>query len=103
MRLPIDITAVKFAAGSPIEPVLDYETKAPRTDKNGFPLIRVPLYVSTTEGSEVFEVKVAGEPKGLVLFQPVKVTNFVAQNWEMGNSHGISFRADAIETIKAAG
>ena len=102
MRLPIDITAVKFSAATPIQPVIDFETKQPRTDKNGVPLFRVPLYVASNEGSEIFEVKVAGEPKGLVLFQEVKVTNLVAQNWEMGNNHGISFRADSITPLKAA-
>jgi hypothetical protein len=35
MRLPIDTGTVKFAAAAPAEPVLDYETRAPKLDENG--------------------------------------------------------------------
>jgi len=35
MRLPIDTGTVKFAAAGPAEPVLDYETRAPKLDENG--------------------------------------------------------------------
>ena len=35
MRLPIDTGTVKFAAAGPAEPVLDYETRAPKLDESG--------------------------------------------------------------------
>ncbi len=44
MRLPIDTGTVKFAAAAPAEPVLDYETRAPKLDENGTPLYAVPLF-----------------------------------------------------------
>ena len=47
-------------------------------------------------------VKVAGEPKGLSEFTMVKVTNLIATTWEVGANHGVSFRADRIEVIKAS-
>ena len=39
MRLPIDIGTVKFAAAAPDEPVLDCETRSPKLDENGTPLL----------------------------------------------------------------
>ena len=35
MRLPIDSGTVKFEAAGHAEPVLDYETRAPKLDENG--------------------------------------------------------------------
>ena len=102
MKLPIDTSNVKFASGGKPEPVVAFDTKIPRTDEHGTPLFKVPLVVITNEGPEVFYVKVAGEPKGLSDFGPVKLTNLVAQSWEMEKTHGISFRADRIESVKAA-
>jgi len=46
-------------------------------------------------------VKVAGDVKGLSEFTLVKVTNLIATTWEVGNNHGVSFRADRIELLKA--
>ena len=40
MRLPIDTGTVKFAAAGPAEPVLDYETRAPKLDENGTRAVR---------------------------------------------------------------
>jgi len=39
MRLPIDTGSVKFSAAGPSEPVLDYETRAPKSDENGNALL----------------------------------------------------------------
>ena len=46
MRLPIDTTTVKFAAAGPGEPVLDFETRQPKTDENGVPLFNVPVFAA---------------------------------------------------------
>ncbi len=46
MRLPIDTTTVKFAAAGPAEPVLDFETRQPKTDENGVPLFNVPVFAT---------------------------------------------------------
>lgn len=102
MRFPIDTTNMKFGSGGKPVPVIDFATKLPKTDENGVPLFKVPLVVITDDGPEIFDVRVVGEPKGLSDFSPVKVTNLVAQNWDMGTAHGISFRADRIESIKPA-
>ena len=102
MRLPIDTGSVKFAAAGMAEPVLDYETKAPKLDENGVALFNVPLFAAGSGIKDSITVKVSGEPKGLTEFTPVKVTNLVASTWEVGNNHGVSFRADRIELVKAS-
>lgn len=102
MRLPIDTTSVRFAAAGPAEPVLDYETRVPKMDENGVALFNVPLFAAGTGIKDSITVKVAGEPKGLMEFALVKVTNLLATTWEVGSNHGVSFRADRIELVKAS-
>jgi hypothetical protein len=101
MRLPIDTATVKFAAAAPAEPVLDYETRAPKLDENGTPLYAVPLFAAGGGIRDSITVKVAGDVKGLTEFTGVKVTNLIATTWEVGANHGVSFRADRIEVVKA--
>jgi hypothetical protein len=101
MRLPIDTQTVKFAAAGAAEPVLDYETRAPKTDENGTALFNVPLFAAGSGVKDSITVKVSGEPKGLSEFTPVKVTNLIATTWEVGTNHGVSFRAERIEVLKA--
>ena len=102
MRLPIDTGSVKFAAAGMAEPVLDYETKAPKLDENGVALFNVPLFAAGSGIKDSITVKVSGEPKGLTEFTLVKVTNLVASTWEVGSTHGVSFRADRIELVKVS-
>jgi hypothetical protein len=102
MRLPIDTASVRFAAAGPAEPVLDYETRVPKLDENGAALFNVPLFAVGTGIKDSITVKVAGEPKGLIEFALVKVTNLMATTWEVGSNHGVSFRADRIELTKAS-
>jgi hypothetical protein len=102
MRLPIDTQTVKFAAAGAAEPVLDYETRAPKLDENGLALFNVPLFAAGSGVKDSITVKVSGEPKGLSEFTPVKVTNLIAITWEVGSNHGVSFRAERIELLKAS-
>ena len=101
MKLPIDTGSVKFAAAGPVEPALDYETRAPKLDENGVALFAVPLFALGSGVRDNITVKVAGDVKGLGEFTLVKVTNLLATTWEVGNNHGVSFRADRIEVMKA--
>ena len=101
MRLPIDTQTVKFAAAGPTEPILVYETRAPKLDENGTALFNVPLFAAGSGVKDSITVKVSGEPKGLSEFTPVKITNLIATTWEVGTNHGVSFRAERIEVLKA--
>ena len=44
----------------------------------------------------------AGEPKGLGEFTPVKVTDLVASTWTMGERTGVSFKAAKVEATVPA-
>jgi hypothetical protein len=102
MRLPIDTVAVQFMSAGPAEPVVDFDTKAPKTDSNGQPLYSVHLFAISSDSYDTLTVKVAGEPKGIGNFTPVKVTNLIASTWDIGGNHGVSFKADKIELAKPA-
>lgn len=54
MRLPIDTTSVRFAAAGPAEPVLDYETRAPKLDENDSSgvVMMQPLLATVEEAAE---------------------------------------------------
>ena len=68
MRLPIDTTAVKFAAAGPAEPVLDFETRQPKTDEHGVPMFNIPVFAAGTGVKDSITIKVSGEVKGLSEF-----------------------------------
>ena len=101
MRLPIDTTSIKFATAGPAEPVLDYATKAPKLDENGVPIFSVPVFVAGSGIKDSITIKVSGDVKGLSEFTVVKITNLIAQTWEVGTNHGVSFKADRIGVAKA--
>ena len=102
MRLPIDTSAIKFAAAGPSEPVLDFATKAQRTDENGMAIFQVPVFAAGSGVKDSITIKVAGEVKGLSEFTQVKITGLIAQTWEVGDNHGVSFRAERVEILKPA-
>jgi hypothetical protein len=97
MRLPIDTTAVNFVTAGAAEAAVDFDTKAQKTDENGQPLFNVHLFAVGAGGRDVITVKVAGEPKGLGEFTPVRVRELVATTWAMGDRAGVSFRAGSVE------
>ena len=101
MRLPIDTSVVKFASPGLPEPVLDFETRQPKTDEHGVPLFNIPVFAAGTGVKNSITIKVAGEVKGLSEFTLVKVSNLIAVTWEVGANHGVSFRADRVEILKA--
>ena len=102
MRLPIDTAGMTLLAGSQPEPVVDFESKAPRADENGEPLFTVQLVTISADGAEVISVKVAGEPKGVTQGQQVRITGLVAIPWSMEGRSGVSFKAARIEPATAA-
>ena len=100
MRLPIDTQNVRFASAGPAEPILDFETRAPKLDESGTPLYSVTLFAADSGVKDSITVMVSVEPKGLSEFTPVRVTGLIASTWEVGPNHGVSFRADRIELVK---
>lgn len=99
MRLPIDTTSLTFIAVNPPAPLLDHDTKAPKLDADNRPVFTVGVVALGADGADVLVVKVSGEPKGITQACLVSVTGLVATTWQMGDRHGVSFKADAITTL----
>lgn len=102
MRLRIDTTGMEFMAAGPPEPVVDYDTKQPKTDESGAELHALQLVVLGDEGADVISVKFPGRPKGVVKGTAVRVTGLVAVPWSMNDRSGVAFRATAVEALSAA-
>lgn len=101
MKLPIDTSSITFLAAAPAEPVLDYDSKAPKLDESGQPVFSVQLVALTGGGADVLSVKLAGEPKGITQGTTVKVSGLTAQAWALGDRSGVAFRASRIEPASA--
>jgi hypothetical protein len=95
-----------FTVGSDFEPVTDFETKQPKTDREtGQPLAQVQLIAFYADGqgrprSEILTVKVPN-PKPVPAGHPVRVHELVANPWANNGRNGVAYRAAAIEPAQA--
>ncbi len=99
LKLRLNTTGSTFLVSKDPEPALDYNTQAPKIDKEGRPIYIVQLVkLDEQGGAEVMGVKVPGKPVGLSPKTYVNVLGLTASPWSKkdGNS-GISFEADSIE------
>jgi hypothetical protein len=107
MRLLLDTTGMTFTVGSDFEPVTDFETKAPKTDRaTGAPLGQVQLICFYADGqgrprSEILIVKVPN-PKPVPAGSPVRVDELVANPWANNGRNGVAYRAASIEPVSQA-
>ena len=98
MRLPIDLSNLSFIAGSDPAGVLDMEGRQRADKATGELLWGLDLVaLGGKDGAEVWQVRIAGEPKGISTGQPVKVQGLTAMTWEIDGRHGVSFRVDGLE------
>src|SRR6266516_3010661 len=106
--LVVDTTKLTFMVAGDYEPVTDYETKQPKADRNGVPLVLVDLVVSFRNDfgrakSEVIRVKVP-DPKPFAQGTSVRVADLVAVPWSQDGKSGVAYRATAVESaVSAAG
>jgi hypothetical protein len=104
MRLLIDTSGMTFSVGSDFEPVVDFETKAPKADRaTGQPLAQVQLIVFYQDGqgrprSEILSVKTP-DPKPVPAGTPVRVHELVANPWANNGRNGVAYRAAVIEPV----
>jgi hypothetical protein len=101
----VDTNGVTFRAACDPAPVLkDREKGVLATDaKTGQTMWSVELLVKAPESrSEVWTVKVVGEPEGVQDGDIVQVLNLAGQDWENGGRHGIAWRAEAIVPASAS-
>ena len=103
--IPVDTSSLTFIHLGVIEPAVERQGGAPRSNDKGVPLWRIPLVVM-----------VAGEkkPEGIVVIVPnatepkleqgseVKLRGLRARFWSMNGSSGTSLSADAYETPRRA-
>jgi hypothetical protein len=103
MRFPIDVSKLSFIAGSDPAGVLDMEGRQRADKASGELLWGLDLVaLGGKDGAEVWNVRIAGEPKGISTGQPVKVQGLTAMTWEIDGRHGISFRVDGLEGTGSA-
>ncbi|MGW0763045.1 SCO3933 family regulatory protein, partial [Streptomyces sp. NPDC002814] len=78
------------------------ETQEVKRDRDGNPVYTVAVTVRQDgRRISVIEIAVSGQPTGIEEGQIVKVTGLTAFAWQMGDRHGLSFRADAITPVHA--
>jgi hypothetical protein len=103
VRLPIDTSQLTFMCAAPARPVTDFDTKQHKADLvTGELLYKVQTVALDSEGAEIIQLTVAGDPKvgqGAML----KLEGLVALPWSMGDRAGVSFRASKIESIGVTG
>lgn len=105
--IPVDVSSLKVIATG-VEPAAvnkyadGVRQEGQEVDDKGRPLVRVSLFVLTTEGAEEIRVKVpAGNvPKELAPLSAVSLVGLVAAPYVNNNRVAVSFRAESIAAAK---
>jgi len=102
MQFRVDTDGMTFIVGG-IRGVMDFETKVPVLEKSsGVPLFDVDVMaVVTNERPEQLTVRVVGQPSGIEIGTRVRFRDLSARTWEMGDRHGVSFKASRVEPFAA--
>jgi hypothetical protein len=100
--MPIDTSGLDFLCAVAPTPVIDFETRRQRADaETGELLFSVQLAALNGDAAEIVKVTTAGEPKGIAVQRPVKVSELTANYWSRGEKSGLSFRASRVEPMSA--
>lgn len=105
--IPVDVSRLKVIATG-IEPTLvnkyadGVRQEATETDDKGRSLVRVSLFVLTTEGAEEIRVKVPATnvPKELAPLSAVALVGLVAAPYVNNNRVAVSYRAESVTATK---
>jgi hypothetical protein len=105
--IPVDVTGLKVIATG-AEPVAvnryadGVRQDAMETDDKGRPLVRVSLFVLTTEGAEEIRVKVPATnvAKELAPLSAVTLSGLVAAPYVNNNRVAVSYRAESVTATK---
>lgn len=104
--IPVDVGRLGslLCVVEPAPKLVSVETGEVKTDRDGRTVWTVGLAVREGSGrrASIVEVSVPGEPVGVVVGMPVQVTDLVAVSWQMGDRHGVSFRASAVTPVVPA-
>jgi hypothetical protein len=103
MKLPVDTSSMSFICATSPSPVVDFESRRPKTDENGQPLYVVQLVVLSEGTSEIIAVKVPSRPSSTIRpGLPVHVVGLMAQPWTLADRSGVEFWAARIEPAMPA-
>lgn len=103
MLLPINTAALRFLLSGDPTPVLDYDTRAPRSDASGQPLYKVPVII--TGGGErrapAVDVTVPGplpevEQGAAVLFDDLTIRSWQMRGNDGRERNGVTLRAEGM-------
>lgn len=97
MKLRVDTAELTFLLVAAPIPVRDFDTGRAKVE-DGVPLFSVRLVAMGVGEAEIINVKVPGEPVGLVPGQQVVLAELTAQPWSIGDKSGVAFRALGIES-----
>jgi hypothetical protein len=103
--IPVDTSrlGVLRCAVAPEAKISNFETQEVKKDRDGNTIYTVAVMVRQQgRRVSVIEIAVPHEPKGLVEGAEVTVTDLEAFAWNMGDRHGISYRAAAIAPARPA-
>jgi hypothetical protein len=99
----VDITGTVFlAAGPPVPKVGNRQTGEVKTDRDGRTLYEVPVLKRDPDASRagLITIAVAGEPDGVDMGVPLKVSGLIAYAWEIRENgtfrSGVSYRAESL-------
>jgi len=106
-NIPVDVSGLKvIATGAEPVAVKRYadgvRQDATETDDKGRPLVRVSLFVLTTEGAEEIRVKVPATnvAKELAPLSAVILSGLVAAPYVNNNRVAVSYRAESVTATK---
>lgn len=98
-QMPIDVGRLGTCmCVVPPEPRVNPETGEVRKDRDGNTVYVVGVSVRQRDRrrADVIEIAVPAEPRGVQEGVPVLVADLVASAWQIGDRHGVSFRASGI-------
>jgi hypothetical protein len=101
-NIPVDMARLgAVLCVVPPEPRVNPETGQIRVDRDGNTIYVVGCVVRQAEGrkSDVIEVAVPGQPRGLAEGMRVEIADLTAVQWQMGDRSGTSWRATAITPV----
>lgn len=97
----VDISQDRYSVGAAPKPKTDMQGRQ-RTDRvTGDGLSVTQLVKIGPDGAEVFNCTTAGVPD-VAVGDEVRPRNLIAIPWQQDGRSGVSFKADAIETVPAA-
>lgn len=104
--VPVDVSRLTgFMCASVPQVRADRVTGEVRTDRaTGQPQYEVFVLVGVEGEREpsVIAVRVAGEPVGLAIGQPVRLFDLVERKWEMDGRSGVTYSASAVAAVPPA-